>query len=115
MRRLGMLLREQRKYLGLGLRELAAAARISPTYLSRVETGKESSPPSEDVLLRLARRLALEPDAVLTAAGRLPADIERWLLSSPKLVPALRGLMELPAGTAVAALQEAQRGAGADG
>lgn len=51
----GERLRERRKDLGLSLREVAAAAAVSPGHLSEIETGRSHA--SLPVLLRLGRRL----------------------------------------------------------
>jgi len=59
---------------GLGLREVARKAKISPTYLSQIERGEQRWP-TEDVLLRLANAVAHEPTALLHKAGRVSAEI----------------------------------------
>lgn len=84
-------LRSLRTTLGLSLDELAARTHLSPSTISRVETGKRSI--SLDVLLPLAAALQIDLDALLdvhrdddvvirpvadTAAGRTT-----WLLSRP--------------------------------
>ena len=43
----------------LSLRKLAEKVGISPTYLSRIETGKEP-PPSEDIIIRFAQALGID-------------------------------------------------------
>ncbi len=66
----GRRLREWRGARGLTQLELAHAAGVSPRHLSFVETGR--SRPGEDVVLRLARALALAPrdtNGLLEAAG----------------------------------------------
>lgn len=59
---------------GLGLRELCRQAKLDPSFLSKVLTGKRNPPAEEEVLRRLAA--ALETDAVtlLVAAGRIPSE-----------------------------------------
>jgi transcriptional regulator with XRE-family HTH domain len=56
-------LRSLRQTLGLSLDELAARAGLSPSTLSRIETGKRTI--SLDVLLPLARALQVDLDALL--------------------------------------------------
>jgi DNA-binding XRE family transcriptional regulator/quercetin dioxygenase-like cupin family protein len=56
-------LRSLRNTLGLSLDELAARAKLSPSTISRVETGKRTI--SLDVLLPLASALQIDLDALL--------------------------------------------------
>lgn len=79
---LGGYLRRHRESCGFGLRELAGLVGISPTYLSRIETGRELSP-SETALKGLAAQLGLEADFLCWLAQRMPSDVEAWLLADP--------------------------------
>jgi transcriptional regulator with XRE-family HTH domain len=91
---LGPLLRSLRATRGLGLRETARLAHLSPTYLSRMEAGHEARP-SEDALCRLDQVLDVSPDALLHAAGRAPGDVLAYvLLGGPGLWAHLRALRE---------------------
>jgi transcriptional regulator with XRE-family HTH domain len=60
-------LRSLRTTLGLSLDELAARTNLSPSTISRVETGKRTI--SLDVLLPLARCLQVDLDALLDVRG----------------------------------------------
>jgi transcriptional regulator with XRE-family HTH domain len=60
-------LRSLRQTLGLSLDELAARANLSPSTISRVETGKRTI--SLDVLLPLARALHVDLDELLEVPG----------------------------------------------
>lgn len=60
-------LRSLRQTLGLSLDELAARANLSPSTISRVETGKRTI--SLDVLLPLAKALHVDLDELLDVAG----------------------------------------------
>lgn len=55
-----------RKGRGLSQEQLAEQARMSPKYLSRVETGREN--PTLDILLRLSQGLRVEPYELLQFA-----------------------------------------------
>lgn len=70
---------------GLGLRELCRQAKLDPSFLSKVLTGKRNPPAEEDVLRRMA--VALETDAVelFVAAGRIPAEWKS-LTDDPELL-----------------------------
>lgn len=84
-------LRSLRKTLGLSLDELAARTNLSPSTISRVETGKRTI--SLDVLLPLATALQVDLDALLDVRGDNDVVIrpvpnrsgERttWVLSRP--------------------------------
>ena len=87
---LGKALRAARMGRGFGLRELARRVGISATYLSRIETGEERRPPSEEALTALARDLAADPDELLALAGRVPADVLDILLADRTLWATLR-------------------------
>jgi transcriptional regulator with XRE-family HTH domain len=84
-------LRSLRNTLGLSLDELAARTNLSPSTISRVETGKRTI--SLDVLLPLATALQVDLDALLDVHSDddvvirpLPnrsGDRTTWLLSRP--------------------------------
>jgi DNA-binding XRE family transcriptional regulator/quercetin dioxygenase-like cupin family protein len=84
-------LRSLRKTLGLSLDELAARANLSPSTISRVETGKRTI--SLDVLLPLAGALNVDLDAlldlgddddvVIRPAPSASGDRTTWMLSRP--------------------------------
>ena len=60
-------LRSQRNSLGLSLEELAARVHLSPSTISRIETGNRTL--SLDVLVPLARALDVGLDALLEMPG----------------------------------------------
>jgi transcriptional regulator with XRE-family HTH domain len=91
--KLGTLIREARERAGLTLADLAKRCRISSSYLCRIEQGARERRPSTKLLERIAVALGLETDAVFAVAGRLPADVERYLLSSPGAMQKLRRQM----------------------
>ena len=84
-------LRSLRNALGLSLDELAARASLSPSVISRVETGKRTI--SLDVLLPLATALQVGLDALLDARGdddvvirpvpNCSGERTTWMLSRP--------------------------------
>jgi transcriptional regulator with XRE-family HTH domain len=84
-------LRSLRHTLGLSLDELAARTNLSPSTISRVETGKRTI--SLDVLLPLAKALQVDLDALLDARDDLDVVIRSmpnssgqrttWMLSRP--------------------------------
>lgn len=84
-------LRSLRHTLGLSLDELAARTNLSPSVISRVETGKRAI--SLDVLLPLAAALQVDLDALLDTRSdddvvirpepSRSGDQTTWLLSRP--------------------------------
>ena len=88
--KLGDRLRKRRLEKKLGLREAAGKVGISPTYLSRIETSEEKSPPAEEVLKALAALLEENFDELMTLAGRIPSDVAQYIASDPGLPQFLR-------------------------
>jgi transcriptional regulator with XRE-family HTH domain len=84
-------LRSLRNTLGLSLDELAARTNLSPSTISRVETGKRTI--SLDILLPLATALQVDLDALLDVRGdddvvirpapNSSGDRTTWMLSRP--------------------------------
>ncbi len=74
---LGDFVNRARVEKGLGLRALARALGIVPSYLSDIENNRRV--PSESVLRELAHVLDLNFDILMQRAGRLGEDAERYL------------------------------------
>ena len=79
---------KQRSDRSFTLRGLAAKADISPTYLSRIETG-DLPPPQDDVLLRLALALGEDLDVLFGVAGRVSPEIQEVIAARPKTFAAM--------------------------
>lgn len=86
----GDYLRRRRKEKELGLREMAGKADISPSYLSRLEGGDETNPPSENVIARFAQALGEKPEVLMRLAGRLPKDVKQYVASTANVADFLR-------------------------
>jgi len=71
-------LRELRENAGLSQSELAGKIGVSFTYLSKIENGVKP-PPSEKVILKLAKALNYNKDELISLAGKLPSDIAQVL------------------------------------
>jgi transcriptional regulator with XRE-family HTH domain len=75
--------------LGLSYREIARQAGMSVSFLSRVLAGERGLPP-DDVLLRIAKALEVDPpERILAEAGRVP--------EKRRLVTLMRAATELSA------------------
>lgn len=68
---MGAMLRAHRKANGLTQREVADAAGIDFTYLSKIENGRLRFPPSDATIERLAGIVGCEPLTLLEASGKL--------------------------------------------
>jgi HTH-type transcriptional regulator, competence development regulator len=80
--RFGGRLRTLRSAKGIGLRELARQVGMSPTYLSKIETG-QAAPPVEEKVFKLAEVLEENQDDLLALAGRVAADLQDIIRSRP--------------------------------
>jgi quercetin dioxygenase-like cupin family protein/DNA-binding XRE family transcriptional regulator len=89
-------LRSLRTTLGLSLDDLAARTNLSPSTISRVETGKRTI--SLDVLLPLARALQVDLDALLDVRGNDDVVIRPAPTSSPDRTT---WMLNRPTGTTV--------------
>ena len=65
----GEYLREVREAAGLTLREAAEQFGTSFTYLHRLETGKRTTPPTTNLIEKVARAYGRDLKEVITAAG----------------------------------------------
>jgi SOS-response transcriptional repressor LexA len=81
MEPLGAKIRKRRRRLGLTLDELAGRAAISKPYLSLIETGRATNPPSDEKLARLEQTLGFNSGELLAQAHlqRTPGDVRAVL------------------------------------
>ena len=83
----GRLIKELRlKNTNYSLRKLAEIIGISPPYLSRLEAEKDP-PPSEEIIIKLAKILGAVKDELLSFADKVSPDILRIIKKDPKFVP----------------------------
>ncbi len=73
---LGMQIRLARVARGLLQSDVAKMVSVAPSIISGLETGKPANKPTPAFLVRLARRLGLEP-LLLLELGR-PEDFKLW-------------------------------------
>lgn len=90
----GVFLKEKRQEQNISLRELSNKAGIMHTYIAKIENGNKP-PPSDDILLRLAKGLSLDNESTeiffdLAAKCKrinddknfyLPADVSEYLIN----------------------------------
>jgi transcriptional regulator with XRE-family HTH domain len=82
---LSTLLRRARKKKGISVRQLADAVGVSPSFLSRIENGSHARM-SVKRLSVLARELGVTLDEICVAAGKIPPEVERFVLSNLPVV-----------------------------
>ncbi len=112
---LATLLRERRLALharrGLSLRQLAERLQVTPGYVSHVETAKARSAPSEELLVRWADELGLDPDVVLAVAGKVSGDLRAAIVKRPQIFGELiRELKDLPDQAVLRVVREVRDG-----
>jgi transcriptional regulator with XRE-family HTH domain len=70
------------------VRQVAARVGVEPSYLSKVERGREA-PPSEPKIRALARELNEDPDDLLAMAGKVAGDLQEVIRRRPRLMAQL--------------------------
>lgn len=93
MKTFGETIRELRVAQDFGLRETAVKVGISPTYLSRIERGKES-PPRPEIIKAIAKVLASDPDVLFRLSSSTDPDIIDYLHEQPEAMQLIRYLKE---------------------
>lgn len=91
--RFGYWLQSLRKAQGKTQREVADAAKINFTYLSKLEHGKDPAP-SEDLIERLAVVLEIPAEQLLAAAGKIPLRVRRRVDENPRFALLLKRLAD---------------------
>jgi transcriptional regulator with XRE-family HTH domain len=90
----GERLRALRLERRLNQKELAAAAGIDVTYLSKLENHR-LEPPAEATIRRLAAVLEVEPTELLLLAHKVPSDLNPIITRSPMVPRFLRAARNL--------------------
>lgn len=92
MKHFGETIRQLREAQKLGLREAAEQLAISPTYLSRIERGREN-PPRPEVIRRIAALFGGDADLLFRLADSTDPELAEYVNSVPKLPEFLRTAM----------------------
>lgn len=72
----GAYIRRLREAKGIVMNDLARDLKISPAYWSRIEREMEK-PPKDELILKAAELLGLDPDEAFIEARRLPPDMQK--------------------------------------
>ena len=87
----GKFLRRMRKQSNKTQRHLAREVGVNFTYLSKVENDAPGfSTVSEGTLRKLAGALDVDPDEMITRAGKVPSDVRRMLVDDFSLIKEIR-------------------------
>jgi transcriptional regulator with XRE-family HTH domain len=86
---LGAHIRKVRRELRTGseefsLRRVAVRVGVTPGFLSQLESGK-ASPPSEEVIVKIAKELREDPDVLLAMGGRVSSRLQAAIMRRPRL------------------------------
>jgi transcriptional regulator with XRE-family HTH domain len=91
MKTFGAIISEARRAKELSQKDLASKVLkedgqpISPQYLNDVERDRRN-PPSEPIIVQLAKILDLDKDVLCLAAGMIPDDLKRIATAQPERV-----------------------------
>lgn len=77
----GAFIRREREAKGFSLREMAKKIKVSPTFLSKVET--EDWKPGEEKLRKIAEVIGCDADDLMARAGRVPTELSEIIKQSP--------------------------------
>jgi transcriptional regulator with XRE-family HTH domain len=105
----GQRLRALRLERRLNQKELAAAAGIDVTYLSKLENAR-MDPPAEETIRRLAAALDVEPTELLLEARKVPSDLNPIITASPLVPRFLRAARNLTDDEWRALIEAVERG-----
>jgi transcriptional regulator with XRE-family HTH domain len=78
---IGQRIRRERLVRGLTQRQLAEAVHVGVPHISKVEADRES--PGDDLLIRLASVLEVDPDELFVVARRLPETMLEGFAAKP--------------------------------
>jgi transcriptional regulator with XRE-family HTH domain len=78
----GKSIRQWRLETGWGLRGFARQVGVSPTFLSKLETGKGSLP-GEKTIYKMAVILGKDPDVLLAMADKVASDVLAVIVKQP--------------------------------
>ncbi|MBA2732389.1 MAG: helix-turn-helix transcriptional regulator [Acidobacteria bacterium] len=90
----GKRLRQLRLERKINQRVLATQVGVDFTYLSKIENGR-MPPPSEDVIVKLAKVLETNADELLRLAQKVPQDLQSVINRSSALPSLLRTVSDL--------------------
>ncbi|CUH95551.1 hypothetical protein P22_1622 [Propionispora sp. 2/2-37] len=85
MNQFGKLLKSLRHEKKISQRKLAELVGIDYTYISKIENGVQE-PPSEDKIIKIAKVLGKDANAMLISANKVPSNFQK-IITENKDVP----------------------------
>lgn len=79
---IGQRIKRERLKLGWTQRHLAEAVQVGVPHISKVESGREN--PSDELLVKLAKKFKVESDELLLVARRVPDGLIDTLVADPE-------------------------------
>lgn len=105
------IVKDRRLALDMTQAAVAATVGVGVPYVSKMEAGRET--PSEDVIVKIAEVLGLDPFELVLAAGRTPGDVMDRLAAATAdrdaLASIVRDLAEATTDVGVAGVQHVAR------
>lgn len=92
MKKLGIYLKKLREELGMSIRQAATAAKLSPSYLSKIETGDTFKSIGIKKLVQLSKTYGIPVSTILKEAGFLETNEDEL----PEFTQYLRSKYRLP-------------------
>jgi len=90
----GALLREKRQAAGVNQRELASKIKVDFSYISKLENDR-LSPPAAETIVAICEVLDIAPEELLSAAGKIPSDVQKTIGESQAAQQFLREAQQL--------------------
>ena len=90
----GALLREKRRLAGISQRDLAQKIGVDFSYISKLENDR-LVPPAAETIVAICTMLEIPPEELLSAAGKIPSDVQRSIGGSQAAQHFLREAKQL--------------------
>ena len=90
----GSLLRDKRRTAKISQRDLAGRIGVDFSYISKLENDR-LSPPAAETILAIAQALNTPSEELLSAAGKIPTDVQKTVGESQAAQEFLRSAQQL--------------------
>jgi transcriptional regulator with XRE-family HTH domain len=90
----GAMLREKRRAAGVSQRELAKKIGIDFSYISKLENDR-LAPPAAETIVAICEILEIPAEELLSAAGKIPDDVQKSISESKVAQEFLREAQQL--------------------
>lgn len=86
---LGFFIKSARLAKNYSQKQLAELTGLNFTYLSKIENDKTDYPPTERVIIALARELDLDAEELIFLTGKIPQSYQQFTIENYDKMPAL--------------------------